>query len=193
MAGSPCLIAMLPFFLLLVSTSLSPTDPPCLSTEEKKLYDLIMAYRKTKHLKAIPFSAKLTLVAQTHVRDLMQNFDYEHRGDCNPHSWSDKGSWTACCYTPDHKQAACMWNKPKEIAGYESEGFEIAFYSSDGAEAQESLDGWKSSPGHNPVIINLGTWEKVEWKAIGIGICGNYSVVWFGAAEDPSDLTVCRP
>jgi len=181
------------FFLLLFLTNYSPSDQPCLSPEEKKLYDLIMAYRKSKRLKNIPYSSKLTKVAQTHVRDLAQYFDYEHRGDCNPHSWSDHGSWTPCCYTPDHKQAACMWNKPKEIAGYESDGFEIAFYSSDGAEALESLDGWKSSPGHNPVIINTGTWEKIEWKAIGVGIYGNYSVVWFGAAEDPSTLTVCSP
>ena len=164
----------------------------CLTAEEQRLYNLLMEYRKSKKLPAIPFSAKLTRVAQAHVRDLTAHFDYENRGDCNPHSWSAKGSWSACCYTGDHKQAACMWNKPREIAGYESDGFEIAFWSSDGAEAAESLEGWKKSAGHNPVIVNSGTWEKAKWEAIGIGIYGNYAVVWFGGLADPSTIVVCK-
>jgi uncharacterized protein YkwD len=163
----------------------------CLSAGERELYHLIMDYRKTRKLPAIPYSVKLTQVAQAHVRDLVAHFDYEKSGDCNPHSWSANGNWTPCCYTSDHKQAQCMWSKPREIAGYESEGYEIAFFSSDGAEPQESLDGWKASPGHNPVIINAGTWKAVEWKAIGLGIFGNYAVVWFGQKEDASVLRVC--
>lgn len=163
----------------------------CVSEEERQLLNLIMEYRKTKKLPAIPYSEKLTRVAQAHVRDLAANYDYENRGDCNPHSWSDKGAWTPCCYTPDHKQSACMWNKPKEIAGYQGEGYEIAFYSSDGAEPFESLEGWKSSAGHNPLLINSGIWQKVAWKGIGIGIYEKFAVVWFGAAGDPSTIQVC--
>ncbi len=163
----------------------------CISAEEKKLYDLIMAYRKSKKLKALPFSAKLTQVAQAHVRDLAANFDYENRGDCNPHSWSDKGTWSACCYTADHSKAKCMWSKPKEIAGYEGEGYEIAYFSSAGASASEGLEGWKKSPGHNPLLINSGNWKKMEWKAIGIGIYDEYGVVWFGEVEDKSRMKVC--
>lgn len=163
----------------------------CLSAEERLLYDLVMAYRQSKKLPAVAYSVKLTRVAQAHVRDLSTHFDYENRGDCNPHSWSSNGTWSSCCYTVDHKQAACMWNKPREIAGYESEGYEIAFYSSDGAQAQESLDGWKESPGHNPVIVNEGTWKPVKWNAIGIGVNGKYAVVWFGQLADPSTPTAC--
>ncbi|MBY0436214.1 MAG: hypothetical protein K2U26_19135 [Cyclobacteriaceae bacterium] len=164
----------------------------CLSSEEKRLYDLIMQYRKSKKIKAIPYSAKLTRVAQAHVRDLAVNFDYENRGDCNPHSWSSKGNWSDCCYTADHSKAACMWNKPKEIAGYEGEGYEIAYYSSGGASATEGLDGWKKSPGHNPLLINSGNWSKMEWKAIGIGIYEQYGVVWFGEIEDSSKIKSCN-
>ncbi len=156
----------------------------CVSEEEKRLYDLIMEYRKSKKLKPIPYSGKLTQVARSHVRDLENNFDYDNRGECNPHSWSDKGNWSACCYTSDHKQASCMWDKPKEIAGYEGNGFEIAYYSSAGASASEGLDGWKKSPGHNPLLINSGTWSKMEWKGIGVGIYGQYGVVWFGDGEE---------
>jgi len=163
----------------------------CLSAEEKKLYDLIMAYRKSKKLAPIPYSAKLTKVAQAHARDLEDNFDYEKSGECNPHSWSDKGQWSSCCYTSDHKQAKCMWDKPKEIAGYAGNGYEIAYFSSAGATAQEGLDGWKKSQGHNPLLINTGTWAKVNWKGIGIGIYGKYGVVWFGEEADESKIIVC--
>ena len=78
---------------------------------------MIMAYRKSRQLKPIPYSAKLTQVAQSHVRDLAAHFDYFNRGECNPHSWSDKGKWTACCYTDDHAKAECMWNKPTCLYG----------------------------------------------------------------------------
>lgn len=164
----------------------------CVSEEEKKLYDLINQYRKSKKLKAIPLSAKLTKTAQTHVRDLADNYAYEEGGKCNPHSWSDKGSWSSCCYTSDHAQAKCMWDKPNEIAGYASAGYEIAYFSSAGASAAEGLEGWKKSKGHNPVIVNLGSWEKVEWKAIGVGLYKEYGVVWFGEIEDEETPKVCR-
>lgn len=164
-----------------------------MSSEEKKLYELIMEYRKSKKLKPIPFSAKLTKVAQAHVHDLMENYDYANKGECNPHSWSDKGSWSGCCYTADHAKASCMWDKPKEIADYSGNGFEIAYYSSGGANALEGIDGWKKSPGHNPLLINSGTWSKIEWKAIGMGIYGQYGVVWFSDGEEESSkMIMCK-
>lgn len=171
--------------------SISSSDSVCASSEEKKLYDLIMSYRKSKKLPMIPFSVKLTQVAQAHVRDLADNFDYDNKRGCNPHSWSKNGTWTSCCYTPDHKQKECMWNKPNEIAGYAGSGYEIAYYSSAGANAEEGLEGWKKSPGHNPLLINSGIWSKSTWKALGIGIYKEYGVVWFGETEDPSELISC--
>lgn len=178
--------ALLCFLLLQGSTLTGKPDSPgeCLSDEEQELYELIIEYRKSKGLGPISLSPKLTVVAQTHARDLAENYTFDVKNKCNPHSWSPKGKWSACCYTNDHKQAKCMWDKPREIAGYESNGYEIAYYNSAGATAAESLGSWKLSPGHNPVIINEGTWAQVEWKAIGIGIFGNYSVVWFGDLED---------
>jgi uncharacterized protein YkwD len=168
-----------------------PTAVICLNTEEKKLYELIMDYRKSRKLKSIPFSSKLTQVAQAHVRDLMANFDYDNKNNCNPHSWSGKGNWSACCYTPDHKSAKCMWDKPREIAGYTGDGFEIAYFSSGAATAADGLEGWKASSGHNPLLVNTGIWTKVQWKAIGLGVFQNYAVVWFGEVEDPSDIALC--
>ena len=163
----------------------------CLSPEEKKLYDLMMDYRKSRGLGPISLSAKLTRVAQTHARDLVENYDFDPGNKCNPHSWSSKGKWSACCYTSDHKKAECMWDKPKEISGYASHGYEIAYYSSAGASAEEGLAGWKKSPSHNPLIINDGIWNKVTWKAIGIGLYKEYGIVWFGELEDVDELPLC--
>lgn len=163
----------------------------CLSLEEKKLYDLMMAYRKSKGLDPIKLSSKLTLVAQTHARDLAEHYEFDPKNKCNPHSWSGQGKWTPCCYTNDHKEAKCMWDKPKEIAGYASPGYEIAYYSSAGASAAEGLEGWKKSPSHNPLIINEGIWKKVSWQGIGIGFYKEYGIVWFGELEDPSALPEC--
>ena len=165
-------------------TKIVPMADVCLSSEEQKLYDLIMAYRKSKGLKSIPLSAKLSQVAQTHARDLADNYKFDPKNECNPHSWSAKGKWTACCYTADHREAECMWSKPREIAAYDGSGYEIAYYSSQGATAEEGLEGWKVSPGHNPLIINSGNWSKIQWKGIGIGLYKEYGLVWFGDVAD---------
>lgn len=183
--------------LLFALTGFSPkeitTTEVCLTQEEHKLYELIMEYRKSKKLPPIPISAKLTMVAQAHTRDLSMNYKFDPGNKCNPHSWSKKGKWSSCCYTNDHKAAQCMWDKPREISQYEGNGYEIAYYSSKGATAAEGLEGWKRSPGHNPLIINDGMWSKVEWKGIGIGIYGEYGVVWFGEVADDTAISICLP
>jgi uncharacterized protein YkwD len=184
------LISFIIFIQFLKPADPIQTDQVCLSTEEKKLYDMMMAYRKSKKLKTIPLSAKLSKVAQTHAHDLADHYQFDPNNKCNPHSWSTKGKWSSCCYTNDHKQAKCMWDKPMEIAGYNSPGYEIAYYSSVGASAKEGLEGWKKSPAHNPLIINEGIWNKVEWKAVGIGFYKEYAVVWFGQMEDTSPTPV---
>jgi uncharacterized protein YkwD len=178
-------------FLLIQSPEKKVDTKICLTAEEKKLYQLLMEYRKEKRLESIPLSPKLSKVAQIHAKDLSENhkpFD----GTCNLHSWSKKGKWKPCCYTDDHKQAACMWSKPQEIAGYESNGYEISYYGGGGATAQDGINGWKESTGHNQVIINEGIWTKIKWNAIGIGIYKEYGVVWFGELEDKTQLSVCN-
>ena len=87
-----------------------------------------------------------------------------------------------------------MWYKPKEIAGYEGHGYEILFYSSDGSTAEEALLGWQNSPAHHAVMTNANTWEQVTWRAMGVGIYGEYAVAWFGqeAEEAPlNEISVC--
>jgi uncharacterized coiled-coil protein SlyX len=154
-----------------------------ISQEEQNLYDKIMEYRVSKGLGIIPLSGSLTIVAQTHVKDLKNNNPTNNL--CNMHSWSSNGSWSSCCYTSDHKQASCMWNKPKELTSYKGSGYEIAYGSSNARiTAEDALNGWKNSSGHNAVIINQGIWTNKLWKAIGIGITDGYAVVWFGEDLD---------
>ena len=179
------------WLLLSAQTVPKPTIGVCLQSEEKKLYDLIMEYRKEKGLESIPLSAKLTLVAQTHAKDLSENHD-PFNGKCNLHSWSKKGKWESCCYTEDHKKAECMWNKPKEIAGYESFGYEISYYSGAGANAEDGVAGWKVSKGHNQVMINDGIWKEIKWNAVGVGIYKEYGVVWFGELKDEETIENCN-
>lgn len=160
-----------------------------LSAEELKLYNLVMAYRKANQLPEIPLSVSLTYVAQEHCKDLCANKP-DLVKTCNTHSWSDKGQWKGCCYSPDHKDPGCMWNKPREMTSYKADGFEIACGSSEAIydnyvmTAQYALDSWKGSVHHNNVVLNKDIWKAVKWNAIGIGIYKGFAVIWFGQEAD---------
>ena len=158
-----------------------------LSNEETELYNLIMQYRHSKGLTKIPLSKSLTFVAQTHIKDLVNNSP-DQDGNCNMHSWSNKGIWTPCCYTSDHVRAECMWDKPSELTSYKGYGYEISHgspgYPNYIVTAETALKSWKGSSGHNAIIINQGIWNDNNWKAIGVGIYKNYAVVWFGEERD---------
>jgi len=176
-------------FSFLLKTSAYAKDETCISQEEYGLYNLINEYRKTHKLPVIPLSRSLSYVAKEHVKDLHLN--HPDKGNCNLHSWSEKGKWTSCCYTDDHKKATCMWNKPSELTSYKSNGYEIACKGVNTASG--ALECWKGSPGHNGVILNQAPWETMKWNAVGIGIYEEYAVVWFGTIEDPEGKPdVCR-
>jgi uncharacterized protein YkwD len=160
-----------------------------LTQGEKEIFKLINEYRQSKKLSPVEFSPSLSYVARLHAKD--QTHHHVYKSKCTLHSWSSDGNWSSCCYTADHKKAECMWNKPRELTRYTGDGFEISFFStfeydSEAAFAADALAGWKKSPGHNTVIVNLGHWNKTEWKAMGVGIHGNYINVWFGKEADSS-------
>ena len=160
-----------------------------LSEEEAKLYKLILNYRASKGLEEIPLSSSLTFVAQTHAKDLALNIPL--KGKCNAHSWSDQGDWKECCYTSNHNNSNCMWDKPAELTSYSGAGYEIAarLLTKDPTikiTAKEALDGWKKSPGHNKVILNTSKWKSMHWQAIGIGMYNGAACVWFGEEKDPN-------
>ena len=145
------------------------------------LVDAINDYRETQALPRIPLSPSLMLVARSHVADLIENDPVG--GSCNLHSWSDAGEWSACCYTPDHAQAQCMWDKPSELTDYAGYGYEIAATGTS-LGIDDALAVWKSSDGHNNVIVNEDIWKDFEWHALGAAIEGSYAVAWFGVEAD---------
>ncbi|MDM8547156.1 CAP domain-containing protein [Candidatus Venteria ishoeyi] len=155
---------------------------PAATTAETELHQLLNEYRGQNGLPAIPLSPALTHVAQTHVQDMNA---FPASGACNMHSWSANGQWSACCYTMDNAQASCMWDKPKELTDYRSDGYETAASSFGAITAQEAMNQWKNSSAHNDTLLNQGFWTR-PWNAVGIGILNGYAVLWFGNQADSS-------
>lgn len=94
-----------------------------------------------------------------------------------------------------------MWNKPSELTDYTGEGYEIAFgygnrndYLEHGLiTAENAIEGWKSSQGHNYMMINRGEWKQLEWNAVGVAIYKDFALVWFGVEEDTAEaITICE-
>lgn len=158
-----------------------------LTYDEAELAMMINEYRRQIGKSEFKISKSLTTVARTHVIDSnMYNpkEQYDDRGiKGNLHSWSKNGSWTGGAYTDDHAHAGLMHSKPRELSSYSGNGYEISLWYSGVLTPLISLDGWKTSEGHNNVIIGKGYWDKLT--CMGVGIDGNYAHVWFGVEEDP--------
>lgn len=162
-------------------------DKAYLTEDEKELYKLIKEYRAENNLPEIPLSPSLSIVAQTHAKDLALNNPTSN--NCNAHSWSAQGKWKKCCYSSDHKNAECMWLKPQELTNYKGYGYEIVTrYTNNDPELKitpsEALSSWKKSYWHNIIIVNKRSWKDMKWNAIGIGMYRGVASVWFGEEED---------
>lgn len=155
-----------------------------LNESNVSLAKAINDYRIKNGLQAITVSKSLTIVANTHVKDLGDNQPVQ--GNCNLHSWSGKGTWSECCYTDNHANAECMWSKPRELTSYTSEGYEIAAWSSNSISESLAVEMWKESSGHNNVILNKDIWKDMKWNAMGAAMYKGYAVVWFGTEIDTS-------
>lgn len=166
----------------------------CLSPAEAELAQLVNDYRVQNGLAAVPVSTNLTLAAQWHVADHNYAADitgaYGNDPTCNLHSWYGipGAPYSTCCYTADHAEAACMWNKPGEVSAgaFNVTGFENAaagYLSVAGA-----LGGWQNSAGHNDVILNQGIWASYTWRAMGVGVDldSKRYFLWFAASTDPA-------
>lgn len=162
-------------------------DLEYLTADEKELARLINEYRTSLGLEPLTISKSLTQVARTHVNDsnaYSPKDGVDERGvACNAHSWSNNGNWSPVCYTGDHQYAKFMWGKPRELTDYTGNGYEISAWTTAKLTPLKALNSWKSSPGHNNVIIGEGFW--VSLTTMGVGINGKYSHVWFGVEEDP--------
>jgi len=153
-----------------------------LSKAEYQLYRLIMDYRSSLGKDTIPLSKTLTFVAQTHSGDLTDHYSPNRK--CDMHSWSKKGSWSPCCYTRDHANAGCSWSKPRELTPYTGDGFEVVYFDYQIPVPENVLKKWKLNPTNNEMMLHTGQWAGEKWKAIGVGIYGNYASVWLGKLPD---------
>ncbi|HDY66064.1 MAG TPA: hypothetical protein ENH84_07540 [Phycisphaerae bacterium] len=162
--------------------------------DAKAEYDLVSQinlHRMQKGLAAIPLSQKMTTVAKAHVEDLANNEPHKKLCPADPdkqngHSWShNPGKWKGGCYDYDNQATySIMWDKPKEITGYPTDGYEIF---TTGTSANGALQSWKDSALHNDVILNKNTlWSGFSWTAIGAASYKGYYVVWFGKTLDTS-------
>ena len=149
-----------------------------ISTEEERLHQLLNQYRADNGLPPIPLSRALTQVANRHVLDLGENIQtLTHGWRAAPYDASDPSTYPS------------MWTAPQRFnTGYPGNGYENAYAITPGfdATAEQALEGWQNSPGHNAVMLNQGIWADLTWNAVGIGIYENYAVLWFGEETDPT-------
>jgi uncharacterized protein YkwD len=164
----------------------TPTTPAPTSAAEDDLalYRAVNAFRASKGLPEIPYSPSLARVARTHVDDILTNAPVG--GECNQHSWSTASTaWTGCCYTRDHAQAQCMWDKPKELTAYTAAGFEVAVAGTN-LTPESDVVIWNGSDGHRAVLLNEDKWAKYTWRALGCAHDRRQAVCWVGAVNDPA-------
>jgi hypothetical protein len=178
---------------LLLALGLGKAHGAAAQTTTAGLAEAINAYRQAQGLAAIPVSDELTRVAKAHIADLAAHHP-EVACNGNLHSWSSNGNWTSGCYDPNNQATyPLMWNKPKEIAGYQGNGYEISAWRSPSIDADQALDIWKGSKGHNDVILNLDIWAGFPWGAMGGWLADGYACVWFGQEAGTPPVTEPMP
>lgn len=161
----------------------------CLTAEEFRLYSLINNHRRSLSLPALPLSATLTTVAQSHAFDSHTNSP--SNGVCNLHSWSNRcADWTGVCYTGGPGSAQAMWRKPREFnSGFAQDGYEISAWFSAGQNAALAMGQWLRSPSHEAILSQRGQWGP--FASVGVGIHGNFAHAWFSNGYEGRGLGTC--
>ena len=176
-----------------------PRPGNCLNEDEAELAQLINNWRKENGLPAIRVTGSLYRVAKWHVIDLALFAPHKDKADsrdlpCDLHSWSDKGEgrggWKPVCYTADHYYAKQMWYKPKEISDYSGISYENIYWTSAPLSPAMVLGCWENRVGEKELLLEQKDWKNSRWKAMGVGIYGNYAALWIGDKTDHEDEMV---
>ncbi len=154
----------------------------CLNEDEIRLAELINNFRKENKLPPVALSVSLTQVAKTHVYDLQTN--NPDTSICSTASWSNKGSWKACCYNPYVLHEECMWDKPKELTSYVYRGYELSYYEERIIQVDSLFALWKTTNEASEMLLTKGAYHDKKWEAMGLAIGENYACVWFGQRID---------
>lgn len=136
---------------------------------EVRLLDMINRQRTAFSLPAVQMNDELNKVAMLHAVDFVEKVKTG-----SGHTWSDG------CVETD-----CVKRKPMELTRYGSFAYEISHYhelypASEKCDPACALAGWNSSPPHYNIIMNNDTWQRFQWKSVGIAIYKGYACVWFG-------------
>jgi uncharacterized protein YkwD len=142
------------------------------SPEETALFQLINRYRISNNQPELRLSAPLSMLANRRLLDLKLNMR------SLTHSWSN------CAYDlKDAQTWTCVLDSPKRLkTGYDGQGYE-ALYRTSAVRAmpEPALQAWQKSTLHNSIILNQGDFSAITWDEFGVGIDGQYAVLWFGS------------
>ena len=171
-------------FFLFFAAGLVRSQVPdiCLTKDEYRLYSLVNEKRVKKGLSVIPISKSLSYVAKMHARDLFHN--NPDTAFCSLNSWSDQGTWIACCHSKYTPNPSCILNKPAELTKYTGEGHELCFWDSETLHPDTVIKFWMSVDQTREIILNEKKWSYFTWKAIGVGMYKGYVCLWLGEAID---------
>ncbi len=142
------------------------------SSDEQALFQLVTKYRTANGRPEIRLSQTLSMVANRHLIDLMQNIkSFTH-------------SWSNCPYDINNEKTwPCVIDAPQRLnSGYKGQGYETLYHTTTGNAAPEiALEAWKKSPLHNSIILNLDIFKGIVWDEVGIAVYGPYAALWFGS------------
>lgn len=144
---------------------------------EKELYRIVNDYRAKNNLPPVALSNPLSVVANRHLLDLVNNIKSLSHGWSNcPYDIKNQSTWN------------CLFDSPKRLnVGYNGNGYENLYRNFSGnATPASALEAWKKSAMHNSLILNLDVWKDTKFDAFGVAISGSYAALWFGSTGGTS-------
>ncbi len=154
----------------------------CLSDKEISLANSINKLRQQNDLEPVKLSLSLSYVADVHTKDLYFHFD--PYGACGLYLWSDEGRWAPCCPAGDEEDLECMYDKPHELTGYRSKGYEAVYYNNKKTTVDQIFKYWKSDSAVLNLMLEKGIYEGDKWNALGVSVFEGYASLWVGQLID---------
>jgi uncharacterized protein YkwD len=139
-------------------------------SKDQQLFDLINSYRETEGVASLGWVAEVAMAAQHHSEDMAEFDFFDHT--------TEQSSFYPVGSHAGHRMA--------------QEGYEIGTWAETIAcgqgTAEETLEAWQQSQGHNEILLYEG------YQVIGIGMaegsteCSPYWTADFAAAQDIESL-----